>query len=117
MRHLPIIFGLFLLSWMAYLCCMNSTENRQRLVLASLSYASFRDLYWQKNGRAANDIILTAYSVYSDLINCKPLKESYNEGIKARLVTMDLCDIDQGILVLKGFHIEDSLTRLTSGKR
>lgn len=106
-KLIPIVFiGLF-----SYLWCMNSTENRQSLTddHANAAYVSFRKSYLEKTGDSRDHMILRCYEVYQGLLHMKPAYGSNDSYVKSNLIKMGYCELDQDVLVLKGFHIEDTV--------
>lgn len=101
-----------------YIFCMNSTENRQRLEdESSLAYTGFRDVLSARYPNDSNDMIYRCYSAYSSLVHMHPNQYCYDEAVKDKLVTTGYCDLDDGSLVLRGFHIEDTLSVLVGRMR
>lgn len=97
-----------------YLYTMNSTENRQSLAdpAENAAYMNFVRQYVNKYGRFDNQWIPKCFNAYNSLINMRPSSFVKDENVKRRLVDMNLCELDEGVLVLKGFHVEDNLSAL-----
>lgn len=103
----------------SYLLAMNSTENRQLLTddNENASYVLFRNSYREKTGDTNDYVMARCYTAYQGLVHMRSTSASSDTVVKDRLVKMGLCDLDDGILVLKGFHIEDSLSVLVGSPR
>ena len=109
---------LIFMSFCAYLVCMNSTENRQRITDENqLGYTHFRQQYLKYIGSSSDRMINRCYAVYHALIDMRPVSDLCDPDIKRNLVKMKICDLDEGNLVLKGFHIEDSLRVLVGSSK
>lgn len=104
-----IFLGIF-----SYLLCMNSTENRQSLSneKENIAYMNFRSKYLEQIGDGQESMVARSYDVYRALIDMKITSDMQDPEVKRRLITMGVCDLDEGTLVLKGFHIEDTVRGL-----
>lgn len=114
-----LLLGCGLLGFVFYLYTMNSTENRQSLVddQENRCYTDFARSYIEKNGNSDNGMIYRCYSVYQGLCGMRPAQGSNDPLVRQKLINMDLCELDKGELVLKGFHIEDNLSALVVSRR
>lgn len=117
MKRFVCVIALFFCVF--YLYTMNSTENRQSLADfdENSSYMQFARSYIESNGDSNNQLIFKCHTVYQGLIHGNPTQWSNDDLVKQRLVKMGLCELDQDVLVLKGFHIEDNLRALVCSRR
>lgn len=113
-----LFFGCVLVGFAFYLYTMNSTENRQSLTdpVENAAYMNFIRQYVNKYGRFDKQLIPKCFNAYNSLINMRPSSFVKDEDVKWRLVDMDLCELDEGVLVLKGFHVEDNLSALVCSR-
>ena len=101
-----------------YLMCMNSTQNRQILAdQASVSYKGFSQTYRKYCPNDPEYMVARCYAAYISLVDMHANSYCFDEEIKHRLVFSRFCDLDEGILVLKGFLIEDNLNQLVCSRR
>ncbi len=116
---MKMLFPLLVIGFFSYLLTMNSTENRQSLTDDSenFGYVQFRRNYFEKTGDSSEYVMTRCYTVYQGLVNQRLTSGSNDEIVKKRLISMGLCDLDEGELVLKGFHIEDNLRDLVVSPR
>jgi hypothetical protein len=109
------VIGLFSV---VYLWCMNSTENRQRLEEeSSASYVGFRNNLRVFYPQDSDDMVYKCYSAYNSLVHMRPNSDCCDQCVKDKLVKIGYCDLDDGSLVLKGFHIEDTISVLVGRVR
>lgn len=108
------IITLVFLSIVSSLLCMNSTENRRSLVdeKENVSFLNFRRIYLEKTGDNHEAMVARCYVVYQGMIDGKVISDSSDFVVKQRLVSMGVCHLEDNFLVLRGFHIEDTLTVL-----
>lgn len=106
-----LIFVLIFFSG-SYISSMNSTENRQVLVEASISNINLTLNDLKKLGESGDIASLMAYEMYLDLRKHEFPRHIGNVIARNKLVNSGLCRLEDSILVLLEYPISDELQML-----
>ena len=96
----------------SFMFSMNSTENRQSLVEASLCNIDIKLKELHDSGKSGDIINMMAYEMYTDLIRQKIPRHISNDVVRLKLIAYGLCKIEGSMIVLMEYPISDELPRL-----